>query len=347
MHVTYRPGTAEDVEGCFRLLPPGFACEAGLRARLPEMWHEWLRGGRLQMTALEDNERLPGQRLVAFGSSVFITDDFAEELRAGRLPPSPAAHVARREIEGRSPILDTGTVRRANSGVGLNVLVMHIGWDEKALTPDEIRWVKSKLIEAFFFTHGGYQIKELLQEVYSEEEMRRGLAAGTLLRTDYARFFDNGRLPPPLRPYLIGTTRAEAQDGSTIAPAFFYTPPRFFFKPWEQDLLCHVLLGRSDAEVAARLHISPSTVQKRWYAIHERAAAAAPELFHRDAPTGQTPQTRGAEKRRHLLGYLRHHPEDLRPILTPEARKRSDRRPCGSSGTASASDSRGERTHTG
>ena len=324
MHITYQHGTVDDVDRCLRLLPPGFVCEDGLRARVPDVWREWLGDGLMQLTVLEDGERLPGQRLVAFGCSVFITDALAGELRTGRLTPSPAVHVIQRHRDGKSPVLNLDAVRRANSGVGLNVLVLHIGWDADSLDAEGERWVKAKLVEAFGFTHGGYQIKEILQEVFSEAEMRRALAAGALLRSDYARFFDNGLLPlppAPLRPYLIGITRAETQEGSMIAPTFYYTPPRFFFKPWEQELLRHALLGKSDAEVAADLHVSPSAIAKRWHAIYERAAAVAQELFHWDAPTGQTPQTRGAEKRRHLLGYLRHHPEELRLILPPKSRR--------------------------
>ncbi len=318
MHVTFRPVTPGDVGDCLRLLPPGFVCDPGLRARLPDVWRDWLDRGYAQATALEDGARPPGRRLVAFGINAFVTDDFMGELRSGCLPPLPAAHVVARCLTGDSPLLGPGDVRRANSGGGLNALVLHIGWDEAALTPEETRAVKAKLLEAFSHTIGGYQIQEVIQEVYSEEEMRRGLAAGALLRTDYARFLGD-TLPPPLRPYLIGNSRAEVQDGSTIAPLFFYTPPRFFFKPWEQEMLGHALLGTSDADLSTDLHVSPSAVQKRWHAVYERATSAAPELFPPDAATGPARQTRGTEKRRHLLAYLRHHPEELRPVLPPGA----------------------------
>jgi DNA-binding NarL/FixJ family response regulator len=324
VHVTFQPGTAEDMDSCFCLLPSGFVCQDRLRARLPDVWCDWLREKQLHLTTLEDGERPANQRLIAFGISVFVTDDFMEELRSGRLPPSPSTHVVERHLAGRSPVLSPEAVRRANSGLGLNALVLHIGWDEKALAPEEVRWVKAKLLEAFAHTIGGYQIKEIMQEVYSEEEMRRGLAAGALLRSDYARFFDHGLRtlpPPPLRPYLIGNSRAEVQDGSTIAPLFFYNPPRFFFRSLEQELLRYALLGRSDSELSTILHISASTVQKRWHTIYERAAVTAPELFPCEASAGSGRQTRGTEKRRHLIAYLRHHPEELRPILMPKTRK--------------------------
>jgi DNA-binding CsgD family transcriptional regulator len=150
--------------------------------------------------------------------------------------------------------------------------------------------------------------------------MRRGLAAGALLRTDYAEFYaqrPDAMPTPPLRPFLIGLRREEASEGSTMAPTFFYSRPRFGLKPWEQDMLTQALLGKSDAELSTGLHVSPSTVAKRWHAIYERTAAVATDLFPCDAATGQSPQTRGSEKRRHLLAYLRHHPEELRPHLPP------------------------------
>ena len=38
MHLTYRPATAQDVESCLEMLPPGFACPAPLRARMAGAW---------------------------------------------------------------------------------------------------------------------------------------------------------------------------------------------------------------------------------------------------------------------------------------------------------------------
>jgi hypothetical protein len=43
----------------------------------------------------------------------------------------------------------------------------------------------------------------------------------------------------------------------------------------------------------------------RWLPVHERSQ-----------PCGNS---RGVEKRRHLLSYVRDHPEELRPIVPPDA----------------------------
>ena len=105
---------------------------------------------------------------------------------------------------------------------------------------------------------------------------------------------------------------AKDSEGSLVSQAFIYTAPCFYFKPHEQELLCHALIGYSDDELADPLGVSLAAVRKRWAAIYERVAAIDPDLLP-SAGDG----TRGAEKRRDLLAYLRDHPEELRPVEPP------------------------------
>ncbi len=320
MHLTYRPAAAQDVEACLEMLPPGFACPDSLRARMAEAWRSWLREGVMQMTVLEDGDRPPGARRIAFGNSVFVGEAFAEEAKTS-LPPPLGAQVVRRWREGRSPVLGLPAVRAANSGPGLTLLILHIGW-VPALPDEEVRWAKGKLLEAMLFFFSGYKLREVLQEVYSEEERQRGLAVGARVKNDHAAFYEArpDLLPPPeCRPYLIGGSREETADGSYLSPLFFYSPPRFFFKTGEQEVLRLALLDRSDEEAADGLSVSPSTVQKRWRTVYERVAAAEPGFFPAEGGAG-APSARGAAKRRHLLAYLRAHPEELRPVSPPKAR---------------------------
>lgn len=322
MHLTYRPATAQDVEACLGMLPPGFACPDSLRARMTEAWRDWLRTGVMQMTVLEDGDRPPGARRIAFGNSVFVEEGFAAEAKASLAPPL-GVQIVRRWREGRSPVLDLPAVRAANSGPGLTLLILHIGW-MPWLPAEEVRWAKGKLLEAMLFFFSGYKLREVLQEVYSEQERQRGLAVGARVKNDYAAFYDAhpAALPPPdCRPTLIGGSREETEDGSYLSPLFFYSPPRFFFKAGEQEVLRLALLDRSDEEAADGLSVSPSTVQKRWRAVYERVSAAEPGFFPSEvfpSEGGLPPHTRGAAKRRHLLGYLRSHPEELRPVNPPK-----------------------------
>lgn len=322
MDLTYRPAEARDLAACVDLLPEAFECDPGLKARLPGVWRRWLQEDRMVMAVIEDGLRPPAARLVGFGASVFVTDEFAQEAKTTGAP-YPTARIVQRWLAGDAPLLDADGVRRANSGEGLTQFVTHCTW-RPALAPDEARLVKATLIEALLFFYRGYRLNELLQEVYSEEERARGEAIGAWVINDYRAFYATHpeALPPPdRRPYLIGISREEVRDGSYGSPLFFYSPPRFFLKPGEQAMLQLALLGRADGDMAQALNVSLSTVHKRWRAVSERAARVAPELFPDDELRPE--HGRGHEKRRRLLNYLRTHLEEMRPVSPPKAAVRS------------------------
>jgi hypothetical protein len=58
-------------------------------------------------------------------------------------------------------------------------------------------------------------------------------------------------------------------------------------------------------------------VKKRWHAIYDRVADVDSELLPPPVADGVYSSSRGAERRRHLLNYLRQHPEELRPFERP------------------------------
>jgi len=316
MHLTYRPGTAQDVTECLGMLPPGFKAGALLRARMGDAWRAWLREGAMQMTVLEDGGRPAAACRVGFGNAVFVSASFAEEAKTTLAPPV-GAQVVRAWHKGRSPVLALDALRAANSGPGLTLLMLHLGWSP-ALSAEEIRRVKGKMLEAMLFFFSGYKLNEVLQEVYSDEERLRGQAVGARVKNDYALFYaaHPAALPPPeCRPCLLGGSRAETEDGSYLSPLFFYIPPHFFFKTGEQEVLRLALLDQGDDEAAQSLSVSASTVQKRWRAAYERVGAVEPGFFPVEGEVA--PHRRGAAKRGHLLGYLRAHPEELRPVRPP------------------------------
>ena len=222
MDLRYRPAVVQDAEACLEMLPPVFAGAMAVQVRMADAWRSWLREGVMQMTVLEDGNRPPGLRRIAFGNSVFIGEFFAEEAKTS-LPPPLGAQVVRRWREGRSPVLGLDALRAANSGPGLTLLILHIGWMPK-LPAEEVRWAKGKLLGA--------------------------------------------------------------------------------------------MLDCADDEVAESLSVSASTVQKRWRAVYERIRMV--ELDFSPSEGVSTPHTRGAAKRRHLLGYLRSHPEELRLVSPPK-----------------------------
>ncbi len=132
--------------------------------------------------------------------------------------------------------------------------------------------------------------------------------------------------PAEQRPYCIGLTRAEAiaRPGTHASFPFQYAPARFSFTAGQLELLDRSLRGETDEELARSLCLSLSAVKKRWRSIYERVELCDPHIVMAGSGVDENgatafEQKRGAEKRRHLLNYLRHHPEELHPINATRA----------------------------
>jgi hypothetical protein len=173
------------------------------------------------------------------------------------------------------------------------------------------------MAEAFRLAYNGYQLKELLCGPIGEEALHWAIDAGFRLRRDYSDYYRVQNLPAPesaKRPWLVGLTKEEAfaDYGSRASGLFVFTPPRFYFAHCEKTILLHALEGETDEEIAANLSISHWTVKNRWKTIYERVADIDGTLL----PGGNrlTAESRGRERRRYLLAYLRLHPEELRPL---------------------------------
>jgi DNA-binding CsgD family transcriptional regulator len=307
-HRRIEPG---DLEACVRLLRDGFAFQPADGARLIALWQLLLRGKAWATVAVEDS-RLPARdRLVGIGMSVFVTDAFAQRARAG-LPLLSRAFLEQHEA-GERPFLSREEVAAANAGSGLNLMVLHYGFS-KRLGPQELTRVQLLQTERFVAEHAGYQVKEYLHEVFGEE-LQFVLAAGSLLRHGYREPQWRQALAgvpeadwPSLTGYRPEELAARAGTAASMMQAKS-TPPRFGFSPAEQALLAHALEARTDEELAAALGVSPWTVKKRWQAVYLKVEQADRRLFASRERGPRSPQ-----RRRHLLAYLRDHPEELRPF---------------------------------
>lgn len=70
----------------------------------------------------------------------------------------------------------------------------------------------------------------------------------------------------------------------------------------------------SDGELAQELDVSIPTVKKMWLSIYRRVDQNSPEVNPNHPQQEVEITQRGKEKKRHLLIYLRKHPEELRPM---------------------------------
>ena len=97
-----------------------------------------------------------------------------------------------------------------------------------------------------------------------------------------------------------------------MAQAIFnFRRPRLGLARADQTLLLAALKGLTDEELAASLGLTLSAVKARWRSIFARMTTALPELSDRF----QNGAARGRQKRHRVIGYMREHPEELRPWL--------------------------------
>jgi DNA-binding CsgD family transcriptional regulator len=322
-----RVGFAEDVSACctlHRSLGPPYSY-ASWRA-LPAMWRMLLSKGPMKLSLVENRARPLGSRIISFNAILFVTDEFCSQARS-TLPPYVGVELARRFLSHQMPVLNREQIARANAGGGLNVVMCFEGEARVGLPPEQVLALREKQSEALHLALSGYRVKELLVEQIGEENLQWMLNAGARLRRDYSGCFEKGDVSEPessQRPWLVGLTKEEAfaHPGSNIAGLFIFTAPRFHFSRSQRVLLQHAMMGETCEKLAASLSLSPWTVKKRWHAIYDRVADVDNELLPLPIAYGPHATSRGAERRRQLLCYLRQHLEELRPFEPPLQRHR-------------------------
>jgi DNA-binding CsgD family transcriptional regulator len=308
----YRAIRQADLDACAAILPPAAAPGGVGPTAVAALWRELLREARIDGGVVVEG---PSDRLLAFGLTAFVDEPFlADYLAAPR--PSLAASVYEAARSNGSVLLGPAAVRHANEAGTLNFVILHFH-----LAPDLDPAVAQGVVAAaetgFRLAHGGYRVRRLLQEAHGryEEAMLRG--AGLRLKSDYADHFaaTGEESSVAERPVLMGLYVDDPEShvpGSTAAALFHHAEPRFYFSPGEQRVLARAVLDESDEEIAGELGLSIAAVKKNWRRAYERVADKDPGLL---AVDGSGPgSTRGKEKRRNLVRYLRYHLHELRPM---------------------------------
>jgi len=296
------------------LLHPGLRLSDRTRAALVDLLAELLPNRPPTMT-IEDPTRPHPASIEGIGLSVFVTDAFLEEvLEYSR--PYVAETFFDRMLEGPSPVLSASQERAANSSSGLNVLVVHFGRRNPDMAHERTPRVLQAGTAAFYFAHAGYRVKALVNEVFGGQEAQY-MNAGGFQMIDAFRTPPRPELagiPPDHWPYLFAMRKEWIVPGAVNQLAFLFHPltPQLGLSPSEQGVLLRALLNESDQQIADESGITVDAVKKTWRRLYERMTLTAPHALGSEAP-GQAPG-RSTEKRRHLLEYMRTHPEELRPF---------------------------------
>jgi hypothetical protein len=321
-----RKGTVEDLADCCALHGLlGVPYTQGIWRILPEMWRTLLFRGAMQLCLVANRAKPVGPQTVSFSAVLFVTDEFCSEARS-TLRPYLGLELARHYLSRELPVLNREQVAHANARTGLNVVLCFEGWAYDGLSAEQILAVRAKQSEALHLGLSGYRVKEFLAYPVGDDALAWMLNAGARIRRDYSNYFRNSTVFRPLfsqRPCLVGLTKNEAlaHPGSSVADLFIYTPPRFLFSRSQRVLLQHALRGETCDTLATSLSVSRWTVKKRWHAIYERVADVDSELLPLPIAAGPDASSRGTERRRHLLNYLRQHLEELRPYQSAKRQR--------------------------
>lgn len=254
------------------------------------------------------------RRFLGAGMAVFVNDEFLQEVKT--IPFFwIAPELTKRIVIGKSPVLTDAEVRDANSTTGLNLMTWHAtpyGEDRRRAE------VPTTILATFEGYYRGFRLRELIGQADCFENMCGMLRGGGLYyRRDLGQY---GQAPEvdaenfSDEPRNVGMTRELAQTlgASWVGSLFLYEAPRCGFARSEQRLLEAAQFGGTDEELSKQLGISLAAVKKTWRSIYERAAGQIPSF---DGSISEVPsQTRGRQKKQHLLAYMREHPEELRPV---------------------------------
>lgn len=306
---------SDDADVMSAWIARAFPLGSALSQSLPDVLRRLLRQGILRGSAIERAAAGSWQTEIAgFGLSGFLSNAFAEDYLA-----APFGHLeltlldaARREA--REPaLLSPDAVAAANRQGGMTLFpLLWLQTPDTAGDP-HARELLDLSHQIFVRQHRGYRLAHILKEAPAEraESFLRGgfkaraeIPAGTRVGfADHATVRDH---------IVFLASRSDFQTpwpGAMLDSLFIYNPPHCAFSAAEREVLVRAEWDMTDAEIAAALAITPDAVAKRWRSIYARVARHAPFVLRSD----QSAQTRGAEKRRHVVAFVRQHPEELRP----------------------------------
>jgi hypothetical protein len=322
MHLRHRAMQPEDIRECVDMIAnhPILGPRYGpMIEHLPEAWLRLLQCEARIATVYHAGEGSRAPAGVYVGA--IVRDDFLNEMKT---PPQfwVGAELTRRILRGESPVLTGKQLREANSRDGLNI----VGWEACVRPGHEVHGELQRYIMAVFIQeHRGYLWKEIISsQSESPGRLDATLKTGGYLWDPLAGGYTSTLRTDPSaivsKPHVVGVTRdlefkRQGYWGASWVGALFdHHPPRLGLNRSEQRLLTCALPGPTDEQLAEMLGTSLPAVKKMWVSIYRRVEEFLPGLIPDLLPSDIPAAGRGREKRRHLLAYLREHPEELRPV---------------------------------
>ncbi|MFZ0590007.1 MAG: hypothetical protein WAM39_05970 [Bryobacteraceae bacterium] len=219
---------------------------------------------------------------------------------------------------GQPVVLTEAELEYGKTYCGLCQVILYSTWRRGVLTHQQTEQVEMEFAKSYVQLYSGYQLRRLLFEATDRFDIEHATSTKTWsIISDFANFHTKNRGNPWNRDRALALIeRAEALSmlGSVSAFLFDYHKPILRFRRGDQQLLGAALEGLTDHELAQTLRLNLQAIKNRWASVFDQVANVMPGLLP-ESDDDIYRQTRGPQKRHHLLAYLQRHPEELRPFI--------------------------------
>jgi DNA-binding CsgD family transcriptional regulator len=294
--------------------------EPRVRQALPGLLAQLISSPACTLSVFEDDGR-SGMHVVSFAGGIFVRDELIDEYLAAPYPGLLAAVLAAL-LDGRRPLLTADEIRQSNSSEGLVIAVFPMPYGRREWDDPQVQELRKLAPQAMMRDIGGYRLRAIYYEVFTDEAARYIQAGGYTLLNDFSGRAGTGGLAAECRPRMLRLTRADLPPGAMSMATQMFDPPqvRLGLTPAEQRVALRALRGASDRAIAAALGLSTETVRSNWRSIYQRLTHVLADV---EAPAHQPDDSsRGLEKRRVAIEYLRQNMHELRPTLRSPPRNR-------------------------
>jgi DNA-binding CsgD family transcriptional regulator len=308
MDLELRDVTLSDLDRLAPLVSP-FQCDASEHQALIAMWSDIVTSacGVMALAA----EPKPPSTVIHFGCGIFVSDQRADEYHRCR-DPFISRRLLAAWIAGERPFLNAEEIARANGGSGLNLVLAYYGGRRDDPRADIANYESSRRALR------GWNLRSYTAELFLDpprDNRQWGKSLGYRVLEYPPEKLRAAGIAEDRAPFIWAATRLDAESNPGYATALLFKTfqaPRLGFTRLEQHLLGIALDGATDARIARAAGMSESAVKKHFRRLYEKARAIG-VLEGSAVDEGPAQPTRGVELRRHLLSYLREHPEELRP----------------------------------
>jgi DNA-binding CsgD family transcriptional regulator len=287
--------------------------EPRIRQALPGLLAQLIASPACTLTVFEDDGR-SGMHVVSLAGGIFARDELIDEYLAAPCPGLVSAVLAAL-LDGRRPLLTEDEIRQSNSGKGLTLVVFPMPYGRHEWDDPQVQELRKLAPQAMMRDIGGYRLHAIYYEVFTDEAARYIQAGGYTLLNDFSGRAGTGGFGSECRPRMLRLTRADLPPGAMSMATQMFDPPlaRLGLTPAEQRVALRALRGASDRAIAEGLGLSTETVRSSWRSIYQRLTHVLADV---ETPAHQPDDTsRGLEKRRVAIEYLRQNMHELRPTI--------------------------------